>query len=80
MDVVIYTKTTCPYCVRAKKWFEIHNIAFKEINLENAELLAQFKDKFPDAKTVPQILINDERIGGYTDLIAREQDVLKLAQ
>lgn len=72
--VIIYTMKVCPYCVKAKALLQERGIAFEEIFLaeedDNAwEVLYQ---KSP-MRTVPQIFVNDQLLGGYTDLAALDQ-------
>lgn len=72
--VVIYSKKVCPFCVRAKTLFESKNISFEEIMVdENPDLYQKLKEQ-TGLLTVPQIFINDELIGGFTDLAALEKD------
>lgn len=81
MTVKIYSKTYCPYCVKAKDWFKSNNVAFEEILLDKPtpEQKASFFRDAPGARTVPQIIVNDELIGGYEDgLLAKEQHVRDL--
>ncbi len=72
--VVIYTKTYCPYCDRAKSLFKSKNVSYEEINVEQQgpDFYAQLKQK-TGMMTVPQIFINDQLIGGFTDLAALDQ-------
>lgn len=72
-QVKVYTTDYCPYCMRAKKLLSSKNIPFEEINLEGKhdELMA-LKDK-TGMRTVPQIFIGEELIGGYTELAALEE-------
>jgi glutaredoxin 3 len=66
--VQMYTTTWCGYCVRAKVLLESRGIAYDEINLDDN---AHFRQKLLDLTggwTVPQILIDGEPIGGYTEL------------
>lgn len=66
--VVVYSKPNCPYCVRAKHLLEIHHISFTEkvvgVDVTREELL----EAAPNARTVPQIIINGQSIGGYEQL------------
>ncbi len=72
--VVIYTKSHCPYCVRAKSLFDRKGIAYEEKFLDDKpEEYADLK-KRTGMMTVPQIFINDQLVGGYTDLAALEND------
>lgn len=71
----IYGKENCSYCVAAKALltrkgfdFQYYTIVPK-INDSNDITLEQFKELFPEAKTVPQIQHNGTYIGGYEDLV-----------
>lgn len=81
MTVKIYSKPQCPFCVKAKQWFNEHNVEFEEIllNKPTKELKEAFFRDAPGARTVPQIIVNGEYIGGYEDgLIAKEHHVRRL--
>ena len=69
---IVYTMTTCPYCVKAKKLLKMLNINFEEINCDDSfdEMCENLSQKYnkPGISTVPQIIINDNYIGGYDDL------------
>ena len=66
----MYTKTVCPYCVRAKNLLKSKGLEWSELNIETPEIRESFMEQFPTVRTVPQILINGERIGGYQELEA----------
>ena len=71
MKVEIYTKDHCIWCDRAKGLLNAHSIDFEEFDLSNDKERAQFYEKLGDnVKTVPQVFINDQRVGGYQDLRA----------
>ena len=71
MKVEIYTKDHCIWCDRAKGLLNAHYIDFEEFDLSNDEERVQFYEKLGDnVKTVPQVFINDQRVGGYQDLRA----------
>ncbi|MDC0865125.1 glutaredoxin 3 [Rickettsiaceae bacterium] len=72
--VVIYTTTVCPFCVRAKALLDRKNIPYEEINAEDEKVRNQMIKKSDGAKSVPQIFIGDQHIGGSDDLHALEQD------
>lgn len=72
--VIIYSKTHCPFCDRAKALFDNKNVPYEEIMVdEKPELYQKLKEQ-TGLLTVPQIFINDELIGGYTDLAALERE------
>ena len=66
MNVEIYSKTNCGYCDRAK----IRLKKYKPIifMLDKDYTRQDFFEKFPNAKTFPQIIINNEHVGGYNEL------------
>ncbi len=74
MNAEIYTVDYCPYCKKALAFFDEHNIQYTRHRIVDNE--AQMRKKLGemyDIKgdvTVPQIIIDGKRIGGYTDLIA----------
>lgn len=68
MKVVIYTKPDCTYCGRAKKLLAIQGIPYQEIVIGTDVTREEFLELIPNAKTVPQIIIDNELIGGYNQL------------
>jgi glutaredoxin 3 len=69
--VVIYTKSYCPYYVKAKQLFKIKNVNYQEIDITDNELLIEeMLTKSNGKKTVPQIFIGDFHVGGCDDLYA----------
>jgi glutaredoxin 3 len=73
VHVEIFTKSTCPYCVRAKKLLEEKEIAFHEISLEQHPERRAEMEKRSGRHTVPQIFIGDVHVGGCDDLYALEE-------
>ena len=73
MKVEIYTKDQCPYCVQAKNLFKSKGWEFTEhhINATTRDtLLENLTTRLGESpRTVPQIFIDDQAIGGYTDLV-----------
>lgn len=66
--VVIYSKTYCPFCVRAKNLLDGKGVSYEEIMVDSdPQLFADLKKK-SGMMTVPQIFINDSLVGGYTEL------------
>ncbi|MAE33268.1 MAG: ribonucleoside-diphosphate reductase [Actinobacteria bacterium] len=71
MKVEIYTKDFCIWCDRAKGLLNAHSIDFNEIDLSENDKRAKFYENVGNnVKTVPQIFIDGQRIGGYQDLRA----------
>ena len=72
--VMIYSKTYCPYCDRAKALFKSKGIAYDEVMLDDKDEEFQALKKKTGLMTVPQIFINDTLVGGYTDLAALDRE------
>jgi glutaredoxin 3 len=70
MIVTIYTRENCPNCITAKQLLTVKNIPYNEVDIEFGERLANFLKEFPDARQMPQIFINDQRVGGLAGLRA----------
>lgn len=65
----IYTKTNCPFCVKAKQLLKEKNIDYREKNIKDPEVRQELLVIYPEAKTVPQIFIDSQHIGGYQELV-----------
>ncbi len=74
-QVTVYSTTVCPYCVRAKQLLQRKGIEYKEINLsqEAPEVRIELMQK-TNQRTVPQIFIKDQFIGGFDQLYALERE------
>lgn len=73
-DIIIYSTQMCPYCVRAKKLLDAKGQSYKEIDVSSdAELKDKMIEKAGGQRTVPQIFINDQHIGGFDDLNALDR-------
>ena len=66
--IQIYTTRWCGYCVRAKMLLESKGLPFEEINLDDDPHFRRKLLELTGGWTVPQILIDDQPIGGYTEL------------
>ena len=64
----MYTTEWCGYCVRAKALLDSKGIEYDEIRLDNDPQFRQKLLELTDGWTVPQILIDGQVIGGYTEL------------
>lgn len=82
MQAEIWTKTNCPYCVKAKSLLEKNGVTYEEYiigsdvtadKLKSGQHLRTREDLLsivPNAKTVPQIWLNGNYVGGFTELEA----------
>ena len=66
--ITMYTTRWCGYCVRAKMLLRSRGLAFEEISLDDDPAFRQTLYELTGGWTVPQILVGDEVIGGYTEL------------
>lgn len=75
---VIYSKENCPYCFKLKTVLELSNKEFTEYKLDKDFTKEDFYGKFGEGSTFPQVILNDENIGGCVDTIKflREQKII----
>ena len=66
MNVEIYSRTNCSYCDKAKIRLQKYNPKIHMLDQDYTR--EDFFTKFPNAKTFPQIIINNEHIGGHYEL------------
>ena len=73
-EVDIYTTTWCPYCARAKSLLEKKGVAYHEIDLDaEPSRRAEMVQRSHGGRTVPQIFINGEHVGGCDDIHALDR-------
>jgi glutaredoxin 3 len=72
-SVLIYTTPICPYCVRAKQLLHKKGVSFREIDVSNDPEARAFLVEASGQRTVPQIFIDGQSIGGCDDLYALER-------
>ena len=69
--VIMYSSAHCPYCDRAKQLLDAKKVEYTVHRIDiNPELFEQMQKLCNNARTVPQILINNRPIGGFDDLRA----------
>ena len=72
-QVEIYTTNVCPYCVKAKRLLDAKDVDYTEHNLTgNDEARMELLKKSNGMRTVPQIFINGQHIGGCDNLYELE--------
>ena len=69
--VEIYSKSNCSYCVMAMNFFDSKGISYKVYSADDPNIFDEMLKRNPQARTVPQIFIDDKLIGGYTDLVKK---------
>lgn len=68
--VEMYSTPWCPFCVRAKKLLEWREVAFKDIDVDSLPAARAEMMQRGGGRTVPQIFIDDQPIGGCDELYA----------
>jgi glutaredoxin 3 len=68
MRAVVWSKYHCPYCDKAKALLTMKGIAFEERKIGDGYTKEELLEAVPNARTVPQIILDGNLIGGYTDL------------
>jgi glutaredoxin len=68
MKAIIWTKYHCTYCDMAKKLLEQQGIKFEERKIGDGYTKEELLEVVPNARSVPQIFLNEDYIGGYNEL------------
>jgi len=69
MKVVVYSKDSCPYCVKAINLLETTDLEFEVMKLEEHFSREELLEWYPSAKTFPVITLDNMWIGGYNELV-----------
>jgi glutaredoxin 3 len=69
VKVVVWSKNACMFCNKAKKLLAEKELAYEERNIEDNYSKQDLLEILPNARTVPQIFIDNAHIGGYTELV-----------
>ena len=72
-DVVVYTTDYCPYCDRAKALLKRREIPFEEVDVSDDQEKRAWLVKTTGRRTVPQVFIKGEPIGGSDELHALDR-------
>jgi len=73
LDVRIYTTPFCGYCVRAKQLLASKGVKYSEIDVAGDHRARRWLAEASGQRTVPQVFIDDQPYGGYTDLLALDR-------
>ena len=74
MSVKIYSTSWCGPCKFAKRLLEGKGVSYEEIDIEKIGMSREEMASLTGGMSVPQIVINDEPIGGYEDLWTLDQN------
>ena len=69
MKAIVWSKYHCPYCDQAKTLLAVNGYEIEERKIGDGFTKEELLESVPAARSVPQIFVNDEYIGGYTDLV-----------
>lgn len=69
-EVVIYTSAVCPWCDRAKQLLASKHVTWQEIRVDTDPALRAQMEQRSGKRTIPQIFINGQSVGGFDDLSA----------
>ena len=69
MKAIIWSKENCPYCLQAKALLKQKNIEVEERNISQGDWTKeQLLEAVPTARTLPQIFLDDNYVGGFVEL------------
>jgi glutaredoxin len=68
MKAVVWSKDHCPFCDQAKSLLKLKGIEFEEKKIGHGYTREQLLEAVPNARTVPQIFLDEQLIGGFTEL------------
>ncbi|NVK42005.1 MAG: glutaredoxin 3 [Oceanospirillaceae bacterium] len=73
-DILLYTTSWCPFCVRAKMLLDHKGLEYREINLDREPAKRIEMMERSGRRSVPQIFFGDTHVGGCDDLFALERN------
>jgi glutaredoxin 3 len=68
MNVIVWSKYHCPYCDQAKSLLNSKGIQFEERKIGDGYTKEDLLEEIPTARTLPQIIIDGDLVGGFTEL------------
>lgn len=72
-QVILYTKTYCPYSKACKEWLQEKGVEYDEKTIDNnPEQMSEMESKSGERTDTPQVFINGHHIGSFDDLKALE--------
>tara|TARA_Y100000992_G_C21108895_1_gene416296 strand:+ start:110 stop:337 length:228 start_codon:yes stop_codon:yes gene_type:complete len=74
MKAVVWSKPACSQCESAKQLLKSKGIEYEEKNIAEGHKIQDLLELVPNAKTMPQIWLDEEHVGGYSDLKAKLSD------
>ncbi|MGY8867421.1 MAG: glutaredoxin family protein [Methylophagaceae bacterium] len=72
--ITIWGKPACPSCMKAKATCESRQLQYEYKELGKDFTREQVFEKFPGARTFPQIIVGSNKVGGYEQMLAYLED------
>ena len=79
MNFTVYSKEGCEYCFKVKKVLELTNSNFVTYNLNEHFTKEEFYAEFGEGSTFPQVVCDDQKLGGSVETIQylKDQQIIK---
>jgi len=68
MKAIVWSKYNCQHCDQAKALLEQQGIEFEERRIGDGWTKEELLESVPSARSVPQIFVNNQLVGGFTEL------------
>ena len=68
MKAVVWSKPACVFCEKAKGLLKMKGIEYEEKNIANGHKIQDLLEMVPNARTMPQIWLDEKYIGGFEEL------------
>ena len=75
MKAIVWSKPACVFCEKAKNLLKSKGIEYEEKNIADGHKIQDLLEMVPNAKTMPQIWLNEEHLGGYYELEAKLKEI-----
>jgi len=75
MKAVVWSKPACPFCVKAKNLLKNKGIEYEEKNIAEGYKIEDLMALVPNARTMPQVWLDGEHLGGYDQLEAKLKEI-----
>jgi len=75
MKAVVWSKPACPFCVKAKNLLKNRGIEYEERNIAEGYKIEDLLALVPNARTMPQVWLDGEHLGGYDQLEAKLKEI-----
>jgi len=69
MNILVYSRSGCPYCDKIKSVFEQRNIQYTLYELDTDFVRDEFYEEFGVGATFPQVVLDGNKLGGCTDTV-----------